>query len=180
MIIPIQSYFQFIFNLNLKAMKKLLMFLSVLFLMSFVVVSCERDDEDDNPEVEEVVRNNSSIIPAQSLGRNNVRLGALNVNSRTVELGVYDHGTIDGDIISLYVNGQLVLDKYTLKGPGEIKKVNVTLDYTGYNYILMFAHNEGSIPPNTCTLTIKDASATKSFVLESNLATNGAVDVVVD
>lgn len=159
-------------------MKKLLLLLSVFFLISFVAVSCQREDDED--EEEEVVRNNQSIIPAQSLGRDNIRLGALQVNSRTVELGVYDHGTIDGDIISLYVNGQLVLDKYTLKGPSDTKKVNVTLDYTGYNYILMYAHNEGSIPPNTCTLTVKDNSATKSFVLESNLSTNGAVDVVVD
>jgi hypothetical protein len=156
-------------------MKKIVMLLTGLFLLT-ATVSCER--EDDEPVIEEV-RNDASILPATFMGRSNQKLGVLNIDSRNVTLGVYDHGTIDGDIISLYVNGKLVLDKYTLKGPSETKKVNVTLDYRGYNYILMYAHNEGSIPPNTCTLTVKDDNATKSFVLESNLSTNGAVDVVV-
>ncbi|MBN9313740.1 MAG: hypothetical protein J0I53_11890 [Chryseobacterium sp.] len=160
-------------------MKKLLLLMAAFFMLSTVIVGCQRDKDDDDEE-EEVVRNNSSIVPSQFQGRSNVKLGAIYVDTRTLELGVYDHGTIDGDIISLYVNGKLVLDKYTLKGPADIKKVKVTLDYTGYNYILMYAHNEGSIPPNTCTLTVKDASSTKDFVLESNLSSNGAVDVIVD
>ncbi len=158
-------------------MKKLLLLLAAS-VMLYTFIGCERDDDDDDDDDD--VRVTSSIMPSTFMGRSVVNLGKMNVARKTVELGVWDHGTIDGDIISLYVNGKLVLDQYTLKGPSEIKKVSVTLDNLGYNYILMYAHNEGSIPPNTCALSINDGATNKQYTMESNLTTNGAFDVVVD
>jgi hypothetical protein len=71
-----------------------------------------------------------------------------------------------------------VLSNYTLTGSK--RTVDVTLKFKGYNYILLYAHNVGSLPPNTCSVEITSDGSKKSFILESNLSTNGAVDIIVE
>lgn len=153
--------------------KHLFRVLLLLFTVS-LLVGCRTEDKE-----EEVPENKTSIIPTTFMGRTNEVLGKIDVAKRSLKIGVYDHGQIDGDVVSIYVNGKEVISNYTLDGPSNTKYVNVDLEYKGYNYILLYAHNEGSIPPNTCTILIDDGSGVDDFILSSNLQTNGAVDVVV-
>lgn len=150
--------------------KKLLFALPVLFVLTFT--SCSKDD---GP-----TRNNESIIPDSFLDRLNEHLGTVEVGNREITISVWDHGQIDGDIISIYVNGDEIIAERTLNGPADKYVVTTTLEYNGYNYLLLYAHNEGSISPNTASLSINDGENTKEFVLEANLETNGAVDLIVN
>lgn len=125
-------------------------------------------------------RNDNSIIPPTFNGRNNNVLGTVNLSSRNVTISVWDHGTIDGDIVSIYINGEIVIAERTLEGPQNKYSVTTTLDYNGYNYLLLYAHNEGSVSPNTCTFSIYDGVSSEEFTLESNLEENGAVDLIVN
>ncbi len=147
-------------------------FLPFLLLIAALVFSCQNDDEKP--------RNNASIIPDTYLGRNNVELGTVNITDTKIKIKVWDHGSIDGDIVSIYVNEKIAISEQTLRGPNEPIEVEVDLEYLGYNYVLLYAHNEGSISPNTCTMGLFDGIESKSFVLSSNLSTNGAVNVVVN
>lgn len=144
------------------------------FLLLIVALLFSCNDEEEKP------RNNESIIPDTYLDRDNVDLGTVNITDTKVTIKVWDHGQIDGDIVSIYVNGKAVIVEEVLKGPGSPIEVVADLEYLGYNYVLLYAHNEGSIPPNTCTMEIFDGVSSESFILESNLSTNGAVNVVVD
>ena len=90
----------------------------------------------------DVQRNNSSNVPSEFLGRATDIQDEIALSSRNVSISVWDHGTIDGDIVSVYVNGRKVVDEVTLDGPDNKFVVNTTLDFNGYNYILLHAHNE--------------------------------------
>nr|MBI1230570.1 hypothetical protein [Cytophagales bacterium] len=143
---------------------------SFLFISS-VLVSCLPDEKP---------RNEVSIIPESFMGRDNLDLGTVNINNTKVTISVWDHGQIDGDIVSIYVNGELFVDEEVLDGFNRPITFTTDLEFSGYNYVLLYAHNEGSVPPNTCTISIDDGEVFEKFVLSSNLSTNGAVNIVVN
>ena len=151
----------------------LLMILMLPF-SSVLLVSCESDDEDDVPI------NEAPIAPSFTNGRPNENLGCIEIDNRNVDIEVWDHSTIDGDVISLIVNSEsgleeTILDTHELDGPGNSFKMSHSFAGNGYNYLTLFAHNEGDISPNTATISIDG----NQFILSSNLDTNGYVDIVV-
>lgn len=139
----------------------------IILLCTVLLISCKKK--------EKVVEN--SIIPSTFKDRSTEVQGNIEVSSRSVNFIVWDSGSIDGDIVSLYVNGKEILSQYTLTGTK--KSIPVTLSNLGYNYILLYAHNEGSLPPNTCAVSIDDGNGEKNLVLSANLKTNGAYNIYV-
>ncbi len=153
-------------------LKKIIKYTFVLML-SATLLNCSSE--------EEIERNDNSIIPSFSLGRDNEVLGTVNLSSRNIKISVWDSGAlIDGDIVSVYVNGRLVIDEVTLKSPSEKFEISTTLDYNGYNYILLYAHNEGTSPPNTAAISIDDGVSVEDFTLTSDLNTNGTVNLIIN
>jgi len=152
---------------------KILKITTLLMLTIFMgtMISCEKD-EDKEPEVSV---NKSSTIPSTTKGRDNQNLGCIEINSRTLTIEVWDSGAIDGDIVSIITNTGTVLSNFTLKGPNEKKVIKANFPANGYNYLVLYAHNEGDYSPNTCAMTVNGVNVTMS----SNLQTNGALDVIV-
>lgn len=146
-------------------------FLGLVLLLS--MSSCSKKTlQEDKDDAE------TSIIPADYRGRPIDVAGTISVTSKTVTFKVWDSGTIDGDIISLVVNGKVVLDNFTLTASKHT--IPVTLDNTGYNYVLLYAHNEGTISPNTAALSVLDSTGTEqNLVLSANLQTNAAYNIIV-
>ena len=120
-----------------------------------------------------------SQIPYETNGRTNTNLGCYEVSSAELTIYTWDHGMVDGDIVTIYVNGTEVISYYTLQGPDYKASVTVTLPNVGYNYILLYAHNEGDISPNTATMDVISNGITNNFTLEADLLTNGAADIVL-
>ena len=118
------------------------------------------------------------ITPDTFMGRDVMEQGTVYVADRDVTLNVWDSGQIDGDIISLYVNGRPVVSQQTLSGSK--RSYRVQLNRSGYSYILLYAHNEGSIPPNTAAVSIDDGYYEQTLVLSADLSTNGAYNIVVE
>lgn len=121
-----------------------------------------------------------SIAPASYRGRENIVQGCVDTQSRVVRIYLWDHGQIDEDIVSLIVNGQVVVEQVTIDGPSNRGYVDVTLENVGYNYILLWAHNLGDISPNTAAIEIQSDQGSREFIMEANLQTNGVFDVVVE
>ena len=153
----------FLIMRNLYNLKYLALFFSFL-----IFVSCEEEEDSVTVEV-------NSIIPSTLNGRPNVTLGCIEIDQRDVTIQVWDHGIIDGDIVTIYANGSPILSNELLDGPDNPASVTYTFTNNGYNYLALEAQNEGDIPPNTCTVYVNGVP----FILEANLDTNGAVNVVV-
>lgn len=152
----------------MKTIKKISALLLLLSITCISFTSCKGDDD-------EIAVNTSSIIPDITNGRENIYLGCIEVNSRITNISVWDHGQIDGDIISIIANGDTIIDEITLDGPNNPHEVNYDFSNNGFNYVTLYAHNLGSISPNTCTIAINGVE----FVLESNLDKNGSIDLII-
>lgn len=149
--------------------------LPVLLFLSLFLVSCE-EEEDPDPEPEQVSVNETSIIPTSTSGRPNNYLGCIEISSRITTIQVWDHGQIDGDIVSIIANGNTIVNQQVLDGPSNPITVDYDFGFNGFNYVTLFAHNLGDLPPNTCTISINGVE----FILEANLDANGSVDVIVE
>jgi hypothetical protein len=66
----------------------------------------------------------------------------------SIELRFYDNAEIDGDSISLFLNGVLIFQHIRLTGNAYMIKLPVK-DLQEKNELIMVAENLGSIPPNT-------------------------------
>ena len=77
----------------------------------------------------------------------------IKVDTGEIRLRFYDNATIDGDIISVRVNKQVILASQLLGTKPVEVMVRVTLE-TPMVEVEMQAENEGSIPPNTALLEI--------------------------
>ncbi|MEL6809830.1 MAG: hypothetical protein AAFP76_00655 [Bacteroidota bacterium] len=153
--------------------KKPLLFILLIVFAGFFS-ACE-EEEESVPEEEEIEINSVSIIPSTTSGRPNNFLGCIEINSRITTIEVWDHGQIDGDIVSIIANGNTIINQEVLDGPGNPIRVDYDFGFNGFNYVTLFAHNLGDLPPNTCTIAINGVE----FILEANLDANGSIDVVV-
>lgn len=85
--------------------------------------------------------------------RKNESFGEFKTKGEFVTLNCKDHGEIDGDRISIYVNGRLYVEQITLEY--DFQKINVNL-VKGINKIDFIMLNEGYSSPNTTQYLILD------------------------
>ncbi|MEI6086547.1 MAG: hypothetical protein WCR66_03080 [Bacteroidota bacterium] len=100
----------------------------------------------------------------------------IEVDNSTIQLEVYDNGTIDYDSVSLLLNGKLILPKTMLTHRSV--KVTIQLDQSlDFNELGMFAENLGLIPPNTAALIIRDGTKKYEVILNSDFNKNAIIQL---
>ena len=149
----------------------------ILFSFSTIILtSCS--DYLDYTDYTSSDTNDTDNFPSSYRGRPVSSAGTTHLTGRTVTFKVWDSGAqVDGDIITLVVNGTEVISNYTLTASP--KSVSVTLKKK-YNYVLLYAHNVGTSPPNTCAVIMNDGSGDKTITLSSDLSTSQAMHLYVD
>lgn len=95
--------------------------------------------------------------------------------SDSLQLTLYDNGDVDGDTVSVLMNGQIIFAKQGLS-----TKANSKTIYTGKGMpdslsMVMYAENLGSIPPNTGLLVIMDGEKRYEVRFSADLKTNAAI-----
>lgn len=80
-------------------------------------------------------------------------LGTFHTKSPNINIKSFDYGLYDGDIVSIYKNGILIIDRYTLKNNSRTFKIPLNI---GFNQIEILAIDEGKYRPNTGSFTIYD------------------------
>ncbi len=94
------------------------------------------------------------------------------VQSPNVRIKVWDNGSVDGDIASLFLNGKQILSKHRV---GKLKHgIPVKLQSTD-NFLILHAESLGDIPPNTVAVSVDDGKKEQVIILVSNLQTSGAI-----
>ena len=96
----------------------------------------------------------------------------------SVMIKVYDNGVIDGDVISLIVNGGLVFDKVRLTATplSYVLKSSLATSYQ----IEFYAETLGEIPPNTGLITLSSATKTSEILFSSDLKKSAAIKVFIN
>jgi len=106
--------------------------------------------------------------------RVNTVLKTIAIKNKTFTVDFYDNGEIDGDSISVFFNGKLVLSHKMLS----YKAISLTLTIDPdreVNELVMYADNLGEIPPNTALMIVHDGDNRYEQRIESDLGRNGTI-----
>ena len=96
------------------------------------------------------------------------------ITQPTFKVDFYDNGEIDGDSITVFYNGRIVLSHKMLS----TKPISLTLgldENVKENVITMYADNLGSIPPNTALMIVTDGDKRYEVRITSDTEKSGSV-----
>lgn len=94
--------------------------------------------------------------------------------SDSLELALYDNGEIDGDTVSVLLNGEIFMAKQGLKASA-IKKTIYIQPGSEEITLVLYAENLGRYPPNTGLLVVHDGEDTYQVRFSADLTQNAAV-----
>jgi hypothetical protein len=98
----------------------------------------------------------------------------IEVSSDSVRLSFYDNAEVDGDSISVFLNGKLVVAHQGLTE--RAFNVYIQLDSSlAVNEVSMFAENLGKYPPNTALMVISDGDKRYETFLSSDFQGNATI-----
>lgn len=98
----------------------------------------------------------------------------IEVDQRTFRVDMYDNGQIDGDTVSLYLNGKMMVSSQRLST--RPITLNIVLDDNETDVeLVMYAENLGTIPPNTALMVVTVGDKRYEVNISSTEQTNGAV-----
>lgn len=99
----------------------------------------------------------------------------LNMFSHNLTFEIWDAQVIDGDIVSIYINDTCIVNEYSITA--EKKVVHYDASAFKKAYLYLHAHNLGTIPPNTVTMTIADGVQKLNIELRSDLTGSAALEL---
>jgi len=94
-------------------------------------------------------------IPETTRSRENSLVKTLVVNNEEVTIRLYDNGEVDGDTISVYLDGKPVLSNRGLSTVPITLKLKLD-ENNPEHVVVMVAENMGRIPPNTSLMIVQD------------------------
>ena len=116
--------------------------------------------------------------PKEFDGRNISYVKEVVFESENISIDIWDHGRQDGDIVSIYLNGETLVSKHFLTY--RKKNIAVKLNQNKSNDLLLYAHNLGKAPPNTVSIEITDGTTSEKIILNSDLKSCEAVLISVN
>jgi len=121
-----------------------------------------------------VIKKDSLSIPRQLDKRKNKEQSHIEVNVKTLTLKVYDNAIVDGDTVSIFYNGRLLLSHQLLSE--KAIEINLKLDENKTRHeITLFAENLGSIPPNTALIVITAGEKRYELFASASLEENAVL-----
>jgi hypothetical protein len=94
--------------------------------------------------------------------------------SDSLLLTLYDNGEVDGDTVTVLMNGNVIFSKVELTTKANSKTIYITPNMDSVK-LVMYAENLGSIPPNTGLLIVNDGEKRYDVRFSADLKTNAAI-----
>ncbi len=95
--------------------------------------------------------------------------------SDSLVLTLYDNGEVDGDTVSVLMNGQMIFAKTLLTEKANTKTIYIDPSMPDTLMMVMYAESLGSIPPNTGLLIIMDGEKRYEVRFSADLKTNAGI-----
>ena len=137
------------------------------------IAAAEKEKQEKINKSSPVFKTNTEPAADVAL-RKTVVQQTVNFSSDSLELSLYDNGEIDGDTVSVLMNGQLILAKQGL-GIKAIKHTIHIPHNTDKIEMVMYAESLGTIPPNTGLLVIKDGKDLYEIRFSGDLQKNASI-----
>jgi hypothetical protein len=131
------------------------------------------------PQVKEKVRKDSfeEIVIKSSVEvvkRETEVIRTILFKSDSLVISLYDNGEIDGDTVSLVLNGNIILSKQGLTDKA-IRKTIAASEIGDSSKLVLYAENLGRIPPNSGLLILQDGNDRYQIRFSGDLQKNSAV-----
>lgn len=107
-------------------------------------------------------------------GRTIETIQSVNYSSDSLVITLYDNGEVDGDTVSVLMNGKVIMPMVGLS-TNAVRKTIYTKDITDSIQIVMYAENLGSLPPNTGLLIVNDGKDRYEIRFSGDLKKNSAI-----
>ena len=114
------------------------------------------------------------VTTALTAGRKSEFSQVVNFKSDSLELALYDNGEIDGDTVSVFLNGEEILAKQGLKAAAIKKTIYITPGKEEFSLVL-YADNLGKYPPNTGLLVVHDGEDVYNIRFNADFQKNAGV-----
>jgi hypothetical protein len=113
-------------------------------------------------------------LPASVSERKNETIQSLYFKNDSLVLSLYDNGIVDGDTVSVFVNGENIISRQKLKEAATKKTIYIPSN-TDSVQLVLFAENLGTIPPNTGLLTVRDGDDVYQVRFSADLQKNASI-----
>jgi len=125
----------------------------------------------------ELKRTNKKLKPASELveGRESIPSETIFFKSDSLVLALYDNGEVDGDTVSVIMNGELIIEKQGLKSAAFKKTIYLSPDEGDSVLLVLYADNLGIYPPNTGLLIVKDGDESFYVRFKADFDRNAAI-----
>ena len=119
---------------------------------------------------------NERNLQAQFTRRKIIYTKDLEIGSDSIRISLYDNGEIDGDTVTVFLNGKPVITHQELTA--RAMNIYLTLDNSkDVNEVSLFAENLGKIPPNTALMVVTDGISRFEVFLSSSYTQNATVRI---
>lgn len=108
--------------------------------------------------------------------RTSALIQTLQTNADSIRLVLFDNGEIDGDTVTVFYNGAIIINSVALG----LKPFEITLPLNKsnpVNTIELMANNLGSIPPNTALMLILTGTERHELRVSSDYTTNAQINI---
>lgn len=105
--------------------------------------------------------------------RNNQLYETITLTDPEIEISLYDNAEIDGDVVTVLFNNEVVVSKQTLSNVPIVRKLRAEAGKE--NLLVMYADNMGRIPPNTALMRIKNGNQIFKVLLSADEKKNATV-----
>jgi hypothetical protein len=128
------------------------------------------------PEIPEVKKPVADVTVKAAVieGRKSEFSQVVNFKADSLELSLYDNGEIDGDTVSVFMNGEVLLSRQGLKASAIKKTIYITPGNEDFTLVL-FADNLGKYPPNTGLLVVHDGEDVYNLRFSSDLQKSAGI-----
>lgn len=99
----------------------------------------------------------------------------LNISSHSLQFTLYDNGDVDGDTVSIIMNGKTIVSRQGLSTNAFTKTIYLTPDMGDSVQIIMYAENLGAIAPNTGLMILNYDKQRREIRFSGDLSKNAAI-----
>ena len=95
--------------------------------------------------------------------------------SDSIGITLYDNGEIDGDTVSVLLNGKVIIARQGLNTQPNVYRIYIDPNTPDTMTLVMYAENLGSIPPNTGLMVVRDGASIYEVRFSADLKNNAAI-----
>jgi hypothetical protein len=119
---------------------------------------------------------NIVVAPALDLAKRKIEtIQQLYIESDSLQFTLYDNGEVDGDTVSVALNGKTIVSRQGLNTTAFTKTVYMTPDLGDSIQLIMYAENLGTLAPNTGLLVLQYDNKRQEIRFSGDLDKNAAI-----